>query len=807
MKIGVRIACVTLLVAASPLWAQEILFDQMVEAGGLKCYPVYGDDTSWYYLPDQPHVAADDTDRPQFSYLMYSMPEQRGEEGITSAPGGGIAHFLVAYDVPRDMVRRAQSELSRTRPGAQLKGPVAYTDGTFNLVTSVTDPEAGLSRRVVGVGNAPIMSGHKAAVSMHLTPTGAMLLWESFSQRTPDISVNFEMTVSGYRNPVEAEMTFNYQRIHQTMELEAGIESSFLEADVEVMLGKMVDNGSISIELKGAPPEQWQEVQKLGLELAKHHLFENLGAAPLSQVRELTRTRSRSSGRGSGSSRGGGDEAGGVSGDGDDSNRRSALEFPFRETIVMFAAPPPDEEEAQRLAAEARTLYDEGRYRQALTRLEEAYEEEPVSGVLFNMALCHLRLGERDEGLENLDGYLSEEGLSSAAITQARQAIEDAPESMFSMSPSPTDRQRRGELIEQLRDAVRAAGGAGESAAAATSAAADITGDRAGEPSGASDASGEGTGIGIRDQIDDDEDDRIPLRDLDFEAEDEPELRRIAPPDRRRRLRSDEDEDPIRLTVALRFRRIERSGSFTLSMKQWNRVEIPVRFAANIGDLSRYMDDSRMFRRVSLNDPMFRQREIPVTVDVASEEAFAAMLNAVTVTLRKRHQSGAETLDEVTIQRSDFSSGELETMLYGWDGDDNRTRWLDYEHRVQWNYLGGPVIETDWQRSSAGALVLSPPLRPREVTLEADPVVLREQGVRDVVVEVAYPAAGAERKAHATVRPSDEVGRHVLTLYQDPQSPDYSYSFDWRMYGGRRVEAGPFEDTADYIYLDEIPRE
>ena len=194
---------------------------------------------------------------------MYSMPEQRGEEGITSAPGGGITHFLVAYDVPSDRVRRAQSELSRTRPGARLQGPVAYTDGTFNLVTAVTDPEAGLMRRVVGVGNAPVMSGHKAAVSMHLTPTGSMLLWESFTQRTPDISVSFEMTVSGYRNPVEAEMTFNYERIHQTMELEAGIESSFLEADVEVMLGKMVDNGSIEIELKGAPPEQWQEVQKL----------------------------------------------------------------------------------------------------------------------------------------------------------------------------------------------------------------------------------------------------------------------------------------------------------------------------------------------------------------------------------------------------------------------------------------------------------------------------------------------------------------------------------------------------------------
>ncbi|PWB73321.1 MAG: hypothetical protein C3F15_09855 [Holophagae bacterium] len=271
--------------------AQEILFDQVVEAGGLKCYPVHGDSTSWYYLPDQPHVAVDASGRPQFSFLMYSSPEERGEEGITTSPGGGVAHMLVAYDVPQEMVRRAQSELQRQKPGAVLKGPVGYTDGTFSLVTAVTDREAGLLRRVVGVGNAPVMSGHRAAVSMHLTPAGAMLLWESFRQRTPDVSVNFEMTVSGYRNPVEAEMTFDYERIARTIEIEAGIEARYIEADVDVMLGKMVDNGAIKIELKGAPPEQWEEVQKLGLELAKHHLFEDLGAAPLDQLREATRSR------------------------------------------------------------------------------------------------------------------------------------------------------------------------------------------------------------------------------------------------------------------------------------------------------------------------------------------------------------------------------------------------------------------------------------------------------------------------------------------------------------------------------------
>ncbi|HRZ10615.1 MAG TPA: hypothetical protein P5319_12080, partial [Gemmatimonadales bacterium] len=104
MRRSLLVFVVSAVVAVGTAGAQEILFDQVVEAGELKCYPVHGDAASWYYLPDQPHVAVDASGRPQFSFLMYSSPEERGEEGITSSPGGGVAHLLVAYDVPQEMV-------------------------------------------------------------------------------------------------------------------------------------------------------------------------------------------------------------------------------------------------------------------------------------------------------------------------------------------------------------------------------------------------------------------------------------------------------------------------------------------------------------------------------------------------------------------------------------------------------------------------------------------------------------------------------------------------------------------------------
>jgi tetratricopeptide (TPR) repeat protein len=538
-------------------------------------------------------------------------------------------------------------------------------------------------------------------------------------------------------------------------------------------------------------------VQKLGLELAKHHLFENLGATPLSQLREVTRS--------GGSSR---------------TNRRSSLDRWPVETIELVTLPPPDEAEARRLFDQGRELYRESRYREALDRFERALEEYGDTEHLLHIALCHLRLGEREPALERLTSFLIEDNLTSPEVEAIYQEIEEAPDSMFASS-APADRERRGELADRLQRTIAAARERRDDREVAeieAEAAARVTPTpevAAGRPPEEPEAPRPPT------------DERLELRPTGGEAERPPPLqstrseepgrvplRRPADrdderptPTRTAESGAEEEEEQVRLTVSFRLRRIERRGTFTLSMKQWNRVELPVRFAANVGDLPGRMSDAGMFRRVSLDDPMFKQREIPVTVDVASEQEFAAMLTAVTVALRKRHQSGEQSIAEVTIMRSDFSSGELVTLLYGWSGDDDRTRWLEYDHRVRWSYVGGPVIDTGWQRTTAGALVLEPPLRPRELLLEADPEVLREQGVRDVVVEVTYQAGDAERTAHATVRPSDEVGRQKLVLYQDPQRPGYSYSFDWRLYGGRRVSAGPFEDTADYIYLDEIPRQ
>jgi tetratricopeptide (TPR) repeat protein len=948
------------LALALPVAAQEILFDQMVEAAGLKCFPVQGDATTWYYLPDQPHLVTDADGNPEFSFLMYVTPTKQGESGINKAPGGGVVHFLVAYDVPPDQVRRAQAEVRRKKPDAQLVGPINYVDGTFALITAVTDPQAGLSRRVVGVGNAPVMAGHKAAVSMHLTPEGASLLWESFKQRTPDISVAFEMTVSGYRNPVEAAMSIDWQKVNQTMQIEAAGRLSFIAAEVDIMLQKMRNNGAIKVELKGAPPSQWNDIQSLGLELARQYLFESQGASGLAglgaagaqqspldrlwkaygdewkqqkktssldprvvaphwlvaslpldllsprvawrtgatlliaggeapragasptpdpragsltpeqeqgknlfiramnlynmqQYKEALELFEASAARfplpetqwnigqthvwlghtqeavtafGNFIAGKGGDaehpklratvdalagepqpmpkerrsewvqklkEADKADTDAAPTNTQAAAPQPAGETAAKHAVSGPGSEtlceQASTLFAKGLEAWDSGRIQDAINYLEQADNLCHKADFTWNLGVSHMALGQRDLALAYLDRYLQE-------VAECRKKpLVAAARDLIAAAPAQIPDEMRGPLWRPLEDAcgsipVKSMKVGATGAAAAEQALAALPAVAAGGPTktptptpkkGAlPGATGAGAAAGA-----------TPTR----------TATRATPT----ATPKPSGSTPWGVIASFKLRRVESTGAFNLNLKQWLRTERPVRFAANIGDLSGLMGNPRYFRRVNLDDPVFKQREIPVSVDVRGEDAFADMLNAVTVTLKKRHESGKETLGEVTISRAEFAGGKLQTLVYGWDQDNNRTRWLDYEVRERWNYVGGPVVETPWTKTSAGALVLEPPLRPRALILEADPTFLQTQGVRDVVVEVRYRAADAERIATATVRAQAPSGETRLLLYQDPQQPGYSYSYTWRLRGGDRRAAGPFKETADIIYLDEVP--
>lgn len=230
-------------------WGQQIILDKPVRAGDLTLFPEVNNEKSYYYLVDKVRLATDANGKPQFSFLKYANNVKPGVGNTKpgEAEGGGIFHALVTLSVSEEQLQDARRELVKLAPGAQIMGPVVYKSGKFGLVSAFKDADGSLSQKVVGIGNAPIIDGQKAAISIQLTKLGAELLWESFKSPTPDISFTFEMDITGFRAPKRAIIEANFDQIYEHQSFGVGVASSFLAGEISATFDDLTREGAIKI--------------------------------------------------------------------------------------------------------------------------------------------------------------------------------------------------------------------------------------------------------------------------------------------------------------------------------------------------------------------------------------------------------------------------------------------------------------------------------------------------------------------------------------------------------------------------------
>ena len=192
--------------------------------------------------------------------------------------------------------------------------------------------------------------------------------------------------------------------------------------------------------------------------------------------------------------------------------------------------------------------------------------------------------------------------------------------------------------------------------------------------------------------------------------------------------------------VAYQLKDLKTTGSSTLNFNHRATVERHSFVTFNIGDLHRrYGSDPNYFRAVNLADPAFQQREIHIGIDGAVLPEFEKFINGVTVTLRKQHQNGQETVRELVLDRPAIAKAPSGfRLVYGWNGDDDRTAWLNYDYRTRWSFKGGGAYETPWTPSSAPMIDLFAPYERRTIQVVGSRETLQKQQVRAVVVQVEY---------------------------------------------------------------------
>jgi hypothetical protein len=266
---------------------------------------------------------------------------------------------------------------------------------------------------------------------------------------------------------------------------------------------------------------------------------------------------------------------------------------------------------------------------------------------------------------------------------------------------------------------------------------------------------------------------------------------------------------PISIYGSYKLKDMHRTGKALFDFNHYGNESLNLVMADNIGSLyAEYGSDPSVFHATNLDDPVFKQREIFVTVDGRSEKDFADYINFVTVQIRKRHEGGEESVDEAVIDESSFKKQNNRfRMVYGWKGDVDRSRWLRYEYKTVWNFRQGIQFDTDWRETDTFVINVTPPYEYRRISLEADPEVFQERQVRHALVKFYYTFFGKEIERQAVVRVKEDLAATVLEYVCEAGNYDYDYEITWYLRDNKRLQSARHRDSSEILYVDELPEE
>ncbi|MCX7973528.1 MAG: hypothetical protein N3B16_03410, partial [Candidatus Aminicenantes bacterium] len=190
----------------------DILLDvPPLQIGNALLFQDHIDPNAYYYMPNQPRLAYWPDGTPKLTFLKFTKV---GKEEYK----GGILHFFVKYGLEDQELAKVRAELVKINPKAKLKGPIVFKKGTFMIVSAAVGEGGVFTRKIIGEGKAPLISGSEVSVSIAVTPEGAAFLEEALRQPTYPVSVRFDMTYEGLTPKYQAKGVVSYSKVRNYFE-------------------------------------------------------------------------------------------------------------------------------------------------------------------------------------------------------------------------------------------------------------------------------------------------------------------------------------------------------------------------------------------------------------------------------------------------------------------------------------------------------------------------------------------------------------------------------------------------------------
>jgi hypothetical protein len=211
MKTRLFATAVVVLFAASFLAAEVELDKAPLQIGNALLFKDHAEAGAYYYMPNQPRLAYWPDGTPKLTFLKYT---KAGKEEAK----GGILHFFVKYGLDDQELAKVRQELAKQDPKAKLKGPIVFKKGSFMVISAAAGEGGVFTRKIIGEGKAPLITGSEVSVSIAVTPEGAAFLEQALRQPTYPVSVRFDMTYEGLTPKYQANATVSYSKVRTYFE-------------------------------------------------------------------------------------------------------------------------------------------------------------------------------------------------------------------------------------------------------------------------------------------------------------------------------------------------------------------------------------------------------------------------------------------------------------------------------------------------------------------------------------------------------------------------------------------------------------
>jgi hypothetical protein len=250
------------------------------------------------------------------------------------------------------------------------------------------------------------------------------------------------------------------------------------------------------------------------------------------------------------------------------------------------------------------------------------------------------------------------------------------------------------------------------------------------------------------------------------------------------------------------MKKVKMSGKYTVDLRRRKRDQREIPLTGNIGNFyEEHGSNQEIFGVVDLDDPTFEERTIHVILDGEDLETFKEFINFAGLTFKKEYEDEnmKASTNDVIFDNSKFTeNGNKLSFSYRRKGDSTE-KWLEYEYKPIWSYIGGLEVAGDWTKTSQPVITLAPPHQYRFIEVLAEEENLEENGIIRIAVQFKHANFGKEIQREVVLRKGEPLNLEYF-YFHEPNNLEYEYNIMWLLRTGKRVSSGWKKATDPFVY-------